>query len=148
MSEGGGGHSCKWIVTYSDMITLLMACFIMIITFSSKEKENFAKKQDSLIGGTGGVGVAGPLKQGADSDLWRMRPPLARQTQVGSEMPPQYSDPAFQSTGELLRGLEGSALGTLADSYSLRIPLRLLFQKDTELSPSGRQLLHAVARNL
>src|SRR5262249_21869858 len=89
MSSSEGGHGGGWIVTYSDMITLLMACFIMIITFSTKEKEGYSRKRDSLIGGGGGTGLAGPSGQGRDRDavVWLMHPLLARLAETGSELP-------------------------------------------------------------
>jgi hypothetical protein len=135
-------------VTYSDMITLLMACFIMIITFSSKESEKFNKKRDSLAGGPGGSGAAGDPKSGLDSDsvVWRLRPPSARVSKNGSEMPALYSDPAMEATAaEVLKALEGPPIGTMRDSYTIRVPGPLLFLDDKALAPSGVRILGAAA---
>ena len=66
-AEGGGGHGASWIVTYSDMITLLMTLFIVIVTFGTKQQDKYSKKNDSVVGGKGGLGAAGPATQGADA---------------------------------------------------------------------------------
>lgn len=148
--HGGGGHGGSWLVTYCDMITLLMAMFICIITFSSREPERYSKKRDSLMYGEGGTGIAGNLARGLEHDsfLWRKRPLSARSGLAGSEIPPRYSDPAERSTAQVLRELDEKPLGTLADSYGLRVPLAMLFTADGKLTASARQLLQAVTRNL
>ncbi len=148
---GHGGHSCRWIVTYSDMITLLMACFIMIITFSSKEPEKYSKRRDSLAGGVGGSGSAGPEREALERDAvaWRIRPPKARLTDNGSEMPPLYSDPAEAVTAaEALHALESPAPGSLRNSYTLGMPIGLVFTPDGAVSPAGARLARALAHTV
>jgi len=147
---GGGGHGGSWIVTYSDMITLLMAMFICIITFSSREPERYSKKRDSLMYGEGGTGIAGKMSSSLEQDavVWRKRPVSARAGQHGSEMPPLYSEPALEATAAVLRRLDGPLAGTLADNYALRVPLAVLFGPDGTVSAAGKELLASVARNL
>jgi hypothetical protein len=147
---GHGGHGGSWLVTYCDMITLLMALFICIITFASKEPERYSKKQDSLLYGSGGTGIAGLLRQGMEQDsiVWRRRPMRARVGTTGSEMPPRYSESSLESTAEILRQLDQPAIGTLEDNYGMRVPISLLFSPDAKISPTGQQLLSAVARNI
>src|SRR5271170_2887306 len=120
MSESGGGHA-GLIVTYSDMITLLMACFIMIITFASKEPEKYGQKKDSLVGGEGGNGVIGtPSKSdNNDSVIWRERPGISRTGKGISEMPTLYSDPDMPTTTEILNALELPLVGKLKDSFDI-----------------------------
>ncbi len=148
---GGGGHGGSWIVTYSDMVTLLMAFFICIITFSSKETEKYSTKKDSLIGNAGGSGVASSSAKGTleqDSIVWRLRVRQARASESGAEMSPLYQDPSVETTARILRVLEGAALGRLRDNLAVRLPRSLLFEKGDRLSSSGVRLLHAVAVNL
>jgi chemotaxis protein MotB len=145
-----GGHGGSWIVTYSDMITLLMACFIMIITFASREPEKYSVKKDSAFDGSGGTGAVGDLNEGRDRDtvIWREIPPLGRLGKKGSEMPPLYSDPSLRGTSDMLHHLEELSAGTLRDNYALCVPLSLLFEKKNTLSPSGVELLHAIAQRI
>ncbi|HZU38297.1 MAG TPA: flagellar motor protein MotB [Gemmataceae bacterium] len=144
------GHGAGWIVTYSDMITLLMACFIMIITFSSKESEKYGRNRDALLSFGSSKGMAGPAHDGLDHDsvIWRVRPPLAHIGTSGSEMPPLHDDPGLEASQEILKSLQKSSDKTLKDSYTLRIPQSLLFEPNGHLSSSAPALLHALALNV
>jgi len=50
--EGGGGHDAggmmRWLLTYADMITLLMAFFIMMYSMSVLNQEKFKQAAESL----------------------------------------------------------------------------------------------------
>jgi chemotaxis protein MotB len=144
--EGGGGHGAKWIVTYSDMITLLMTLFIVIVTFGSKEQDKGVKKLDSVVGGQGGTGVAGPTGQGIgrDSVMVRMSP-LGRMVYSGSQTPPSYSDPSTQPVGTALKALKEAPLGHLSDNFAFRVPSSFLFDTAGKLSPSGTTFLRSMA---
>ncbi len=48
-----------WIVTFTDMISLLLTFFIMILTFSSMEEEKLNQVQGSLAGAFGVAGGKG-----------------------------------------------------------------------------------------
>jgi hypothetical protein len=146
--SSGGGHGSSWIVTYSDMITLLMACFIMIVTFGTKERDKHSRRKDSLLDGKGGAGAVGPAEgTPRDSVLVRISP-LDRQMLRGSEAPPLYSDPVLDDVEGALRALETTPLGTLADNYALRVPVAFLFAAPDRLSESGARLLQWVARTV
>ena len=150
MSESAGGHGGGWLVTYCDMVTLLMACFIMVITFGNKEQDKFSRQQGSLAGAKSGTGPAGAEKKAMDKAavIWRIRSPLSRVAEHGSEMPSLYADPSPVMAAEVLRSLETPVLGTLADSYVMRVPIGLLFDNAGRLTPAGALLLHAVAQNI
>ncbi len=144
--EEGGGHGAKWIVTYSDMITLLMTLFIVIVTFGSKEQDRGSKKLDSVAGGMGGTGAAGPTGQGIgrDSVMVRMSP-LGRMVYSGSQTPPQYADPSSDPAGAALKALKEAPLGQLSDNFAFRVPWSFMFDTAGKLSPSGMTLLRSVA---
>lgn len=144
------GGQRTWVVTYCDMITILIACFICIVTFASRESEKHAKRRDALLNGTGGTGVVGPELKGLDRNavVLLYRPPSARLGVPGSLTPPLWSDPSLEPPAELLRVLDDPTLGTLANSYTLRVPVDMLFQTDGQLSAAGTRLLHAIAKNV
>src|SRR3989442_9782363 len=100
---GGGGHGCGWIVTYSDMITLLMTMFIVIVTFGGKEGKG-SKKNDSVISGKSGTGAAGPssAKEADKSAILTRFAPLGRTVLRGSEIAPMYDDPSNDWTDSVL----------------------------------------------
>ena len=80
----------SWFMTYSDVITLLMTFFILLLTFATSEPERFEKIQRSVFGQSGAPGIVGPKVQGVEFDSWaqRVRPRAARIAMKGSEMPP------------------------------------------------------------
>src|SRR5438270_4654225 len=58
----------RWLITYADMITLLMVLFIVLFAIGQTDLKKFAQLRDSLnnsLGGKGGnpvfKGGAGPL---------------------------------------------------------------------------------------
>jgi chemotaxis protein MotB len=139
--EGGGGHHGGWIVTYSDMITLLMTMFIVIVTFGSKDKDNYHKKTDSLVGGKGGTGAAGEQAKGADRNSVLVRvSPLGRPVLHGSEAAPVYSDPSTESIESVLKNLTEPPPGKLSDNFQLRLPIAFLFNGDALTEPGMRAL--------
>ncbi len=83
-----------WFMTYSDVITLLMTFFILLLTFSTNEPEFLDTIRISMFGGTGATGVAGVREDGMERDSYvvRVRPSLARMVMRGSEMPPISDD--------------------------------------------------------
>src|SRR5207302_8294662 len=59
----------RWLLTYADMITLLMVLFIVLFAIGQTDLKKFAQLRDSLnssLGGKGGTpvfeGGAGPLQ--------------------------------------------------------------------------------------
>jgi chemotaxis protein MotB len=153
MSKKGGdegpGHGGRWIVTYSDMITLLMTLFIVIVTFGSREQDRGSKKLDSVVGGMGGTGAAGPTGQGIgrDSVMVRMSP-LGRTVYSGSQTPPMYADPANEAAGAALKALKETPLGKLADNFAFHVPFDFMFDSTGKLSASGTTFLRTVASSV
>lgn len=59
---GGGGHggaSGRWLVSYSDFITLLMVVFLVLFSFSRLDVAKYASLAQSLRGSLGGASGAG-----------------------------------------------------------------------------------------
>ena len=69
-----------WFMTYSDVITLLMTFFILLLTFASSEPEKFRRMQSVMFGGASGTGSAGGELDALDNDAYvlRQRPPASR----------------------------------------------------------------------
>lgn len=120
----------NWLITYSDMITLLMAFFLCILTFSS---------------------LAGMRKRGnldRDSVVWRPRLQHTSNADSGETMASMYRDPAQDKTDRILQALERAPGEKLAEDFAIRLPLSLLFDNSEQMSTSGTRLLHALAVNL
>ncbi|MDF2627351.1 MAG: OmpA/MotB domain protein [Symbiobacteriaceae bacterium] len=64
--HGGGGHE-RWLLTYSDMITLLLALFILLYAMSTVDAEKYksvAGALASVFGGGNGVVGDGVIGEG------------------------------------------------------------------------------------
>lgn len=139
-----------WFMTYSDVITLLMTFFILLLTFATNEPEHFERMQTAIFGGGGATGMAGKNPNAIDQDalVVRYRPKSARKTQRGSEMPPSDTDPVNEA---LSRGLE--SLQTLhelatAERFSITLPLNLIRDDDGRPTDFGLQQLRMLGVQL
>lgn len=110
-----------WVMTFSDVITLLMTFFILLLTFATNTPETFDRLQVTMFAGGGSTGFAGDV-DGMDKDaiLTRMRARSGRTAEDGSTMPPLYSDPTLASMAESVAGLdEKEKVRNLSNDYHL-----------------------------
>lgn len=136
--EGGssGGHGGPvWLLTYCDLITLLVAFFVMMISFSSinvnKCKEDMPKIEEGFAGG------GGPLLEGGTShvenlfkkDLDVLESPGAEEQPIESQLEPE------DMYNYLLVFVEESGLKNSIDienvkiGCKIKIPVDLCFEK-------------------
>jgi chemotaxis protein MotB len=68
--EEGHENAERWLLTYADMITLLMVLFIVMFAMSTVDANKFAQLKESLAGAFGGSStlVSGGASAGGDSD--------------------------------------------------------------------------------
>ena len=138
----------SWLMTFSDVITLLMTFFILLLTFATSEPEQFARMQLAMFGGGGAQGLAGqvPEPNERDSVLVRERPRAGRATLRGSEMPPIHTDPVYESLANGLAGLEEDERRQVSTQHALLMPLHLVFTSDGAISSLGHQQLRMLAK--
>jgi chemotaxis protein MotB len=55
----------RWLITYADMITLLMVLFIVLYSISQVDLAKFRRLKEGVAGGLGGPAAAGALSGGA-----------------------------------------------------------------------------------
>jgi flagellar motor protein MotB len=140
-----------WFMTYSDVITLLMTFFILLLTFSTTEPEKFDKVQISTFGAAGATGVAGHVNKELEKQAWvqRVRPRAARIAMHGSEIPPMTDEPSSASVG---RGLETvsdeEAERDVMTSNSFQVQLAPLVNENANLTPRGEEIAAILARQL
>ncbi|MCR9119859.1 MAG: flagellar motor protein MotB [bacterium] len=148
--EEPGDDIPVWFVTYSDVITLLMTFFILLLTFATSEPESFEQMQVTIFGSAAGTGAAGDLPEGMEKDsiLYRVRPRAGRITSNGVEQAPLYTDPQLEQFGQGILGLEDPLVATFQSSHALQMPLSLLLLPDGNLSPQGKQRLRMIGKQL
>lgn len=140
----------SWFVTFSDVITLLMTFFVLLLTFSTDQPEVFEKFQSTMFRGTGATGIAGQRDDGLERDSFvvRERPSAARVVMRGSEMPPTLDDPGGASLGSGLEGLEDEEHYDPTIAQSIEVPLLLFVTRGGDITPTGKQQLGMLARQL
>ncbi|MBX3436554.1 MAG: hypothetical protein KF861_03620 [Planctomycetaceae bacterium] len=139
-----------WFMTYSDVITLLMTFFILLLTFATSEPEHFARMQFSMFGGGSSSGLAGRNQDAFDKNsvLLRVRPNSSRLTIRGSETPPIDTDPSYQSLGEGVESLENSHDLAKTDRLSFTTPLSAMLTPEGNATAVGQQLLRMIATQM
>lgn len=140
----------SWFMTYSDVITLLMTFFILLLTFASSEPESFERMQVAVFGGGGSSGVAGKVPKATENDSLtvRYRPNSARMTKRGSEVAPMEIDPVMEALSRGLKSLEKLDELDSAERVSMVSSLEILRNTDGSITDFGIQQLRMIANQL
>jgi chemotaxis protein MotB len=167
-AAGGHGDDERWLLTYADMITLLMALFMVLFSISSVNTSKFQSLQRALddafsgriLPGGKGLTEAGGAEKTPDRAA--AAPPIPALKVVG-QMPPsearsiQKEDEDFE---QLKRQIDayakehgiGNQINTSLRSRGLVIRVltdKLLFDSaKATVKPPGTELLGSVARLL
>lgn len=138
-----------WVMTFSDVITLLMTFFILLLTFSSNQPATFDRMQVAMFGSGGATGFAGAA-DGMDKDdlLMRERPRSARVAPEGSKMAPTYTDPALSSMDKGIKGLELEEYRVIGTTHHVHQSLRQLVNAKGALTEQGKKQLALLGRQL
>jgi len=140
----------QWMVTYSDVISLLVTFFVMLLTFSTADREKFDKVAGSL---KGALGATMPeVSRLPVSGMMTERLLLAgRSSPSGSDFPPETELLLWAATNINLR-LKNEKFGIaltmhlLSRGVMLRIPANAIFIGNSALlSPSGEDYLSKIA---
>lgn len=148
--HGGGGME-RWLVTYADLITLLMAYFIMVYSLSQLDLAKFRK----VVAGFRAAAATMGLMEGASGVL------PGGSGVLELEVPPPSSSPSANPLDESLQALAGgiaqqvtaAGLGNLVEvrvtQEGVRVSMAgpLLFDTaSADLRPEADPVLQAVAR--
>jgi chemotaxis protein MotB len=140
-----------WFMTYSDVITLLMTFFILLLTFSTTEPERFEKTQSAPFSTGGATGLAGKKIDGLikDSMISRVRPPASRIAMRGAEMPPIMQDPVRDTFGKGLESLDPSERKhNEMTSHHFDVDFNRIFDAHGNLTSQGKQICRTLAAQL
>ncbi len=145
------GDIPAWFMTYSDVITLLMTFFILLMTFATHAKERTEKTKNTMFSNAGGSGVAGEKANRPAADNWvnRIRSRSARIALKGAEMPPVTTDPATEAIGSGLRSLtEDESKQDDMQTHHVDVPLGELVDAMGNLTAQGQNLADMLATQL
>jgi len=144
--EPSGGIPA-WLMTYNDVITLMMTFFILLLTFSTTEKEDFERLRVAMFSDGASSGYAGKADAKLDTLVFRTRPRSGRIARRGSEMPPITRDPTLST---LKKGLASLSTDPRDPSESCSIVMRMpmLISINGEITAFGQQVLKMFATQL
>jgi flagellar motor protein MotB len=145
------GDIPAWFMTYSDVITLLMTFFILLMTFSTTEPDRFERIQQSVFAGGNGSGTAGEKVTGPEyeSFIQRVRPRAARMAMAGSEMPPYQNEPSRKSVGEGIKSLtDDEAQQDVMTTNEFEIEIESIVDPQNRLSTKGTHIAALLAGQL
>jgi flagellar motor protein MotB len=136
-------------MTFSDVITLLMTFFILLLTFATNQPETFDRIQVAMFGGGGANGFASDA-DGMERDalLLRERARSGRMSDDGAEIPPIYSDPSLVSLSKSVAGLEQDEMRVLSTSYHVEQTLESLVSSPGTLTSLGQHQMRMIATQL
>lgn len=138
-----------WFMTYSDVITLLMTFFILLLTFATTDPERYCRVTMNFFGSDAAVGVAGNPYEGVEKDSWsqRIRPRAAQIAMSGSEMPPIEIMPSSAGLG-LEAANEKQSQQDVMRSFSFEVPVGQFVNESQNLTEKGQQLATKLSNQL
>ena len=144
------GDVPAWFMTYSDVITLMMTFFILLLTFATAEPEKFDQMQTAVFGIGERTGVAGSNRDAIDRDslALRYRPTVGRIASRGSEMPPLHTDPLREAVGKGLEALDQENELAREQQVEFSVAAALFISTDGSLTPIAKQHLGMLARQM
>lgn len=135
-----------WMVTYADSVTLLLTFFVMLLTFSTPNKEDYGFFAHGLLVGSKMMGLQ-PGVPSEDRLAAEERLLLAgRLDEDGAEKPPLHGEDPLDELKVYYEDVDISQLKELRGARRIRIPLLTLFGTDTELEPRGKGVLDRVVK--
>lgn len=127
----------EWMVTFSDCMTLLLTFFVLLLSFSSFDKEVFDEFKTTLAGGFPSVSLASRYSMDASSLIERVR--SRQHLEQGSDRPTQEQAAQAPVKTET----------TVADFGRHKVFLtsseKIFWAKGTSISSEGHRILATLA---
>lgn len=137
------GGAPKWMVTFGDALTLLLTFFVLLLTYSTPNREDLGMMSRGFVGKGGERGAfqknAGS-SHSVPSRLRQAQPQISR-----TQFPPIYRQLNSRKLRATMPGLSVSQAAGVEHSVIIRVPLNRLFKTGSKLSRSGRALLRKIA---
>jgi chemotaxis protein MotB len=131
-SEGFGG---RWLLTFNDMITLILTFFVLILSMSDMDKASIDQVSQSVSEAFGVGGVREPLVPA------RTTQPSMDRGQIQAEKNPEISKMAIQ-----IASLPGMEAQTTTSGIRISMKEKVLFAPESdELDENSRHVLLALA---
>jgi chemotaxis protein MotB len=145
-SEQMGGTAPLWMVTYGDSVTLLLTFFVMLLTFSTPNKEGMAQLAKGMLAGSRRMALFSGATQEESLVPDERTTAESRLDESGGESPPMGSDAPLDELTRHFESTDVSKLKELEGGRLIRIPVVDLFGTGTELTDEGRRVLDQVVK--
>ncbi|GEM_PF-3416762 len=133
----------EWLVTFSDLVSLLVTLFIMMLTFTTQETDTLNKVMDMV---KGGFGIVGKEKKNKP-DLMET-PTLDHRANTGVSRPDPEANPDLENQ---IRKLDGFVISDKALDAGVRIvptTISCFAPGDDRLSASFEEEVRKLGRRL
>jgi flagellar motor protein MotB len=140
-----------WFMTYSDVVTLLMTFFILLLTFATMEPERFERVESSIANHESASGQTGIELNKPPKDSWvnRIRPNSSRIAMRGAKMPPITQAPVLDCFGKGIKALKENELKhNELETHYFDVELNQLVDSQGEITQPGALILAALAAQL
>jgi len=152
--EDGAPPVPAWFLTYADTVTLLMTFFVMLMSFSTLDEDNYEKVKGSLAAH---LGMVDNMRLSRDSLLLRRMLATSRMFTEGYENPPAY-DPIKDVADDVEVRVRKTSLANVLDykltdrGLEIHVLASDLFEEGTadfvESSPRTLRLVAGAVRHL
>jgi len=132
------------MVTYGDSITLLLTFFVLLLTFSTPNEEDYQQFARGLLSGGRTMGLMSHRGNSMVSEEQLLA--ASRLTEDGAEKPPENDESPLESLQTYDETIDISQLRELHGAYVIRVPITELFGVGDRLEPNGRQILDHVVK--
>jgi chemotaxis protein MotB len=133
----GPAGAPEWMVTFSDCMTLLLTFFVLLLSFSSFDKEVFDEFKTVLAGGLPFVNMASRYSKDTSSLTEQIR--SRQQRDKGSD------SPTLEQGRQAGLKKETQSLDFHDQKVFLTSSEKIFWGKGTAISPEGRRILATLA---
>jgi len=146
MPEETSGGAPAWMLTYADAVTLLVTFFVMLMTFSTPNKDDYRRLAQGLHEGMRPrwLPKGGEREKGVSPDELRLA--AGRLSDQGAEKPPLHDEAALDELQDYYDDIEIAELPKLRGARSVRIPVGELFDTGTTLTRRGQNVLDLIVK--
>lgn len=131
----------RWLLTYADMITLLLALFIILFAISNISAVKFNKLAKSMAGGFSGTSAVNNPPEGGTPGMQHLRGDQANLLAVKAQLDKYIARQHLQSKVQTHIGKQGLVVTLLSDKAYYD-------SGSADLRPESKQLLDVVAGQL
>jgi hypothetical protein len=146
MDEEQKGGAPTWMLTYGDSVTLLVTFFVLLLTFSTPNPEDFQQLATGLCQGARALGVFGGTFEGNSMGPDQRRLMAGRLDAQGAETAPVHGDAPLSELRKHFTEVDVSQLPELKGAVVIRVPLAEVFGAGVQVTTQGEKVLDCVVQ--